>query len=181
MFNQSPDGVTLSSCLQTLTPDYVFNLSLEDVTLPGVTLPSSLLTRTVDCMFNLCPEGVTLSSCLQTLTPDYVFNLSLEDVTLPGAALPSRSQTLTLGWAVPSGQILVYKALCEMSKDQLAGTPAEARRKAIGSVEAEGVTSAADYEAVNAVLGCIVSLVMNLSVMYVYYSMASVAVGTIPN
>ena len=28
------------SCLQTLTPDSAFNLSLEDVTLPGATLPS---------------------------------------------------------------------------------------------------------------------------------------------
>ena len=124
---------------------------------------------------------VTLPSCLQTLTPDCAFNLSLEDVTLPGVTLSSRSQTLTLGCAVPSGQILVYKAFCEMSKDQLAGAPAEARHKAIGSVDVKGVTSAADYEAVNAVLGRIVALVLNQTVMDVYYSMASVAVGTLPN
>ena len=58
---------------------------------------------------------------------------------------------------------------------------AEAHHKAIGSVDAKGVTSAADYEAVNAAIGRIVASVPKATVMDVYNSMAAVVDGTVPN
>ena len=47
---------------------------------------------------------------------------------------------------------------------------AEGHHKAIGSVDAKGVTSAADYEAVNAAIGRIVASVPKATVMDVYNS-----------
>ena len=58
---------------------------------------------------------------------------------------------------------------------------AEAHHKAIGSVDAKGVTSAADYEAVNAAIGRIVASVPKATVMDVYNSMATIVDGSIPN
>ena len=58
---------------------------------------------------------------------------------------------------------------------------AEAHHKAIGSVDAKGVTSAADYEAVNAAIGRIVASVPKATVMDVYNSMAGIVDGSIPN
>ena len=58
---------------------------------------------------------------------------------------------------------------------------AEAHHKAIGSIDAKGVTSAADYEAVNAAIGRIVASVPKATVMDVYNSMAAVVDGTVPN
>ena len=58
---------------------------------------------------------------------------------------------------------------------------AEAHHKAIGSIDATGVTSAADYEAVNAAIGRIVASVPKATVMDVYNSMAAVVDGTVPN
>ena len=49
---------------------------------------------------------------------------------------------------------------------------AEAHHKAIGSIDATGVTSAADYEAVNAAIGRLVASVPKTTVMDVYNSMA---------
>jgi len=57
---------------------------------------------------------------------------------------------------------------------------AEAHHKAIGSIDAKGVTSAADYEAVNAALGRVVASVPKATVMDVYNSMAKVTSGSIP-
>jgi len=51
---------------------------------------------------------------------------------------------------------------------------AEAHHKAIGSVDAKGVTSAADYEAVNAAIGKIVASVPSSQVMDVYNSFAKI-------
>ena len=58
---------------------------------------------------------------------------------------------------------------------------AEAHHKAIGSIDAKGVTSAADYEAANAAIGRIVASVPKATVMDVYNSMAAVVDGTVPN
>merc|ERR1719498_1530046 len=49
---------------------------------------------------------------------------------------------------------------------------AEAHHKAIGSVDSKGVTSAADYEAVNAALGKLIASVPQSDVMAVYNSFA---------
>merc|ERR1712070_458321 len=51
---------------------------------------------------------------------------------------------------------------------------AEAHHKAIGSVDAKGVTSAADYEAVNAALGKLIASVPQSQVMDVYNSFAKI-------
>ena len=58
---------------------------------------------------------------------------------------------------------------------------AEAHHKAIGSIDAKGVTSAADYEAVNAAIGRIVASVPKATVMDVYNSMAGVVDSTVTN
>merc|ERR1711976_496663 len=51
---------------------------------------------------------------------------------------------------------------------------AEAHHKAIGSVDAKGVTSAADYEAVNAALGKLIASVPQSQVMDVYNAFAKI-------
>merc|ERR1712029_1243357 len=58
---------------------------------------------------------------------------------------------------------------------------AEAHHKAIGSIDGNGVTSAADYEAVNAALGRVVASVPTSKVMDVYNSFAAIVNPAIPN
>merc|ERR1712165_331181 len=58
---------------------------------------------------------------------------------------------------------------------------AEAHHKAIGSIDAKGVTSAADFEAVNAALGRVVASVPTAKVMDVYNAFASVTNPSVPN
>lgn len=57
---------------------------------------------------------------------------------------------------------------------------AEAHHKAIGSIGAKGVTSAADYEAVNAAFGRVVASVTKATVMDVHNSMAHITEGSVP-
>merc|ERR1712094_62314 len=54
---------------------------------------------------------------------------------------------------------------------------AEAHHKAIGSVEGKGVTSAADWEAVNAGLGKVIASVPESQVMDVYNSIGKLVGG----
>merc|ERR1719216_324636 len=58
---------------------------------------------------------------------------------------------------------------------------AEAHHKAIGSIDASGVTSAADYEAVNAALGRVVASVPTSKVMDVYNAFAKIVPADVPN
>ena len=58
---------------------------------------------------------------------------------------------------------------------------AEAHHKAIGSIDASGVTSAADYEAVNAAIGRLVASVPKSTVMDVYNSMAGIVDSSVTN
>merc|ERR1712190_424507 len=58
---------------------------------------------------------------------------------------------------------------------------AEAHHKAIGSIDAKGVTSAADYEAVNAALGKVIASVPTGQVMDVYNAFAKIVPGQVPN
>merc|ERR1712050_719826 len=58
---------------------------------------------------------------------------------------------------------------------------AEAHHKAIGSIDAKGVTSAADYEAVVAGLGRVIASVPTSKVMYVYNAFAKLTPGDVPN
>merc|ERR1740129_2721018 len=57
----------------------------------------------------------------------------------------------------------------------------EAHHKAIASIDANGVTSAADYEAVNAALGRVVASVPKKIVMDVYNAFGNVVDGSVPN
>jgi len=57
---------------------------------------------------------------------------------------------------------------------------AEAHHKAIGSIDANGVTSLADYTAVNAALGRVIASVPKSKVMDVYNAMAGLVSPTIP-
>merc|ERR1712217_877415 len=58
---------------------------------------------------------------------------------------------------------------------------AEAHHKAIGSIDGNGLTSAADYEAVNAALGRVVASVPAAKVMDVYNSFSNLVSGSVPN
>merc|ERR1719254_177024 len=58
---------------------------------------------------------------------------------------------------------------------------AEAHHKAIGSIDADGVTSAADFEAVNAALGRVVASVPTSTVMDVYNAWAGILSPAVPN
>jgi len=58
---------------------------------------------------------------------------------------------------------------------------AEAHHKAIGSVDAKGVTSAADFEAVNAALGRVIASVPTSKVMDVYNAWAGLLSPAVPN
>ena len=57
---------------------------------------------------------------------------------------------------------------------------AEAHHKAIGSIDATGVTSAADHEAVNAALGRVIGSVPKSTVMDVYNAFAGIVDKEIP-
>merc|ERR1712207_73975 len=58
---------------------------------------------------------------------------------------------------------------------------AEAHHKAIGSIDGKGVTSAADYEAVNAALGRVIASVPKSKVMDVFNAFKDVVGGEVPN
>jgi len=58
---------------------------------------------------------------------------------------------------------------------------AEAHHQAIGSINGKGVTSAADYEAVNAAIGRIVASVPTSKTMDVYNAWAGLFDGSVPN
>merc|ERR1712242_624175 len=76
---------------------------------------------------------------------------------------------------------LFMKPLPGASASKALKAAAEAHHKAIGSVDAKGVTSAADYEAVNAALGRVVASVPTSKVMDVYNAFAKIVGGTVPN
>merc|ERR1712174_132419 len=58
---------------------------------------------------------------------------------------------------------------------------AEAHHRAIGSIDAKGLTSAADYEAVNAALGRAIASVPTSKVMDVYNAFSGLVNPAVPN
>jgi len=58
---------------------------------------------------------------------------------------------------------------------------AEAHHKAIGSIDAKGVTKAADFEAINSALGRVIASVPTSTVMDVYNAFAKIVPGDVPN
>ena len=89
---------------------------------------------------------------------------------LPGASVPqvmkALDKTIVMGSAIDGNAL---KAA------------AEAHHKAIGSIDGKGVTSAADYEAVNAALGRVIASVPTSKVMDVYNSWAGLLKADVPN
>merc|ERR1719320_2413547 len=67
---------------------------------------------------------------------------------------------------------------CSLEKVSIHGT---AHHKAIGSIDGNGVTSAADFEAVTAALGRVVASVPTAKVMDVYNAFAAIVNPAIPN
>merc|ERR1712176_881510 len=63
----------------------------------------------------------------------------------------------------------------------LPGVSAKDALKAIGSIDAKGLTSAADYEAVNAALGRVIASVPTSKVMDVYNAFSRIVPGDVPN
>jgi len=87
------------------------------------------------------------------------------------------------GQTAPATMKAIDKMIVMGSKmdGNLLKAAAEAHHKAIGSIDAKGVTSAADYEAVNAALGRLVASVPKSTVMDVYNSMKGITDASIPN
>merc|ERR1711920_660544 len=89
---------------------------------------------------------------------------------LPGASasqvLKAVDKTIVMGSAI-DGNLLQAAA--------------EAHHKAIGSIDAKGVTSAADYEAVSAALGRVIASVPTSKVMDVYNAFAALTSPAVPN
>merc|ERR1712151_422292 len=90
----------------------------------------------------------------------------------------------------PLPGVTAQKALKAVDKTILMGSKidgdklkaaAEAHHKAIGSIDANGVTSAADYEAVNAALGRVIASVPTSKVMDVYNAWAGIISPSVPN
>merc|ERR1712066_989945 len=89
---------------------------------------------------------------------------------LPGA---SASQTLkAVDKAIVMGSAM---------DGNLLKAAAEAHHKAIGSIDAKGVTSAADFEGVSAALGRAIASAPTSKVMDVYNAFASITPGAVPN
>merc|ERR1712228_954018 len=76
---------------------------------------------------------------------------------------------------------LYIKPLPGVTAQQAMKAAAEAHHKAIGSIDGQGVTSAADYEAVNAALGRVVASVPTSKTMDVYNAWAGLLNGAVPN
>jgi len=99
---------------------------------------------------------------------DWISDLYLKP--LPGASvsqvMKALDKTIVMGSAVDGNAL---KAA------------AEAHHKAIGSIDAKGVTSAVDYEAVNAALGRVIASVPVSNVMDVYNSWAGLLNPAVPN
>lgn len=111
-----------------------------------------------------------LSDASYPLLKDIDWLSDLYTKPLPGASftqsLKAVDKTIVMGSAM-NGNLLKAAA--------------EAHHKAIGSIDAKGVTSAADYEAVNAALGRAVASVPTSKVMDVYNAWAGILNAAVPN
>merc|ERR1712178_548359 len=87
------------------------------------------------------------------------------------------------GQTAPATMKAIDKMIVMGSKmdGNLLKAAAEAHHKAIGSIDAKGVTSAADYEAVNAALGRVIASVPTSKVMDVYNGFAKLVNPAVPN
>merc|ERR1711937_512547 len=114
--------------------------------------------------------GKKLSDASYPFLKSIDWNSDLYIKPLPGA---SASQALkAIDKAIAMGSAM---------DGNLLKAAAEAHHKAIGSIDANGVTSAADYEAVNAALGRVVASVPTATVMDVYNAWAGIISPSVPN
>jgi len=112
----------------------------------------------------------TLSKASYPFITDVDWTSGLSLTPLPGA---SPNQVLkAIDKALVMGASMDGKLLKEA---------AEAHHKAIGSVDAKLVTSAADYEAVNAALGKVIASVPTSQVMDVYNAFGKIVSPVVPN
>jgi len=111
-----------------------------------------------------------LSDASYPFLKDIDWTSDLFNKPLPGASvsqvLKAVDKTIVMGSAM-DGNLLKAAA--------------EAHHKAIGSIDGKGVTSAADYEAVNAALGRVIASVPTSKVMDVYNAYAGLLNGAVPN
>merc|ERR1711879_621397 len=111
-----------------------------------------------------------LSSAAYPFLKDIDWTSNLYTKPLPGVsanqALKAVDKAIVLGSAM-DGNLLKAAA--------------EAHHKAIGSIDGNGVTSAADYAAVNAALGKVIASVPKSQVMDVYNSFAKIVAPQVPN
>jgi hypothetical protein len=111
-----------------------------------------------------------LSDASYPFLKDIDWTSDLFNKPLPGASvsqvLKAVDKTIVMGSAM-DGNLLKAAA--------------EAHHKAIGSIDGKGLTSAADYEAVNAALGRVIASVPTSKVMDVYNAYAGLLSGAVPN
>jgi len=115
--------------------------------------------------------ATTLSDASYPFLKEIDWDSDIYIKSLPGVtaqqALKAVDKTIVMGAAL-DGELLKAAA--------------EAHHKAIGSIDAEGVTSAADYAAVNAALGRVIASVPASKVMDVYNAWAGILNnGLVPN
>jgi len=92
--------------------------------------------------------------------------------TKPFPGVSAKDVMKAIDKAIAMGAVMDPKLLKEA---------AEAHHKAIGSIDAKGLTSAADYEAVNAALGKLIASVPSNKVIDVFNAFKSLAGPSIPN
>merc|ERR1712048_913489 len=123
-----------------------------------------------DAASNIGAAAGKLSSAAYPLLKDVDWSSDLALKPLPGAS--SQQVLKALDKALVMGAAMDGAALTEA---------AEAHHKAIGSIDAKLVTSASDFEAVNAGLGKAIASVPTSKVMDVYNAFGGIVSPVIPN
>merc|ERR1712037_716148 len=125
----------------------------------------------------IVPKGDAIGKAAEKLsTASYPFLKSVDWLSpiylkpLPGVS--AQAATKAIDKAIVMGSAM---------DGNLLKAAAEAHHKAIGSIDAKGVTSAADYAAVNAALGKVIASVPTGQVMDVYNAFAKIVPGQVPN
>jgi len=125
----------------------------------------------------IVPKGDEIGKAAEKLsTASYPFLKSVDWLSpiylkpLPGVS--AQAATKAIDKAIVMGSAM---------DGNLLKAAAEAHHKAIGSIDAKGVTSAADYEALNAALGRVIASVPASKVMDVYNAFSGVVGSQIPN
>merc|ERR1712151_42516 len=146
-------------------------MDFKDVVKSNPITPSPVASKlSSDAASKISAAAGKLSSAAYPLLKDVDWTSDLALTPLPGASpqqiLKAIDKALVMGAAMDGA------ALKEA---------AEAHHKAIGSVDAKLVTSASDFEAINAGLGKAIASVPTSKVMDVYNAFSSITNPAIPN